>query len=75
MAAEMTWATRNAGVSRAGVAILVLFMYGMSMAALAGLSIPDGNRDSFALLLGGLNNALGVVVGYFFNVSRARPQS
>jgi len=70
----MTWAARNAGAGRLGVAIMVLFLYGMSLAALAGLAIPEGNRDAFSLLLGGLSNALGVVVGYFFNVSRGRPQ-
>lgn len=70
----MTWATRNAGAGRVGIAILVMFLYGMSLAALAWIAIPAGNSDAFSLMLGGLSNALGVVVGYFFNVPRGRPQ-
>ena len=66
----VTFATRNAGAGRIGIAILILFLYGMAMAALVGVSIPQSNRDAFALLLGGLNTALGGVVGYFFNISR-----
>ncbi len=68
----MSWASRNIGAARVGIAVMVLFLYGMAMAALATTLIPDGNRDAFSLLLGGLNNALGVVVGYWFNVSRSR---
>lgn len=71
----MSWGTRNVGAARTGIAVLVLTMYGLSMASLAALAIPEGNRDSFALLLGGLNNALGVVVGYWFNHGRTRPQA
>ncbi|OOW67106.1 hypothetical protein Xmar_07815 [Xanthomonas axonopodis pv. martyniicola] len=71
----MTFATRNAGAGRIGIAILILFLYGMAMAALVGVSIPQSNRDAFALLLGGLNTALGGVVGYFFNISSRRPSS
>lgn len=71
----MTFATRNVGAARVGIAVMVLFLYGMAMAALAVIVLPDGNRDAFALLLGGLNNALGVVVGYWFNVSRSRAQT
>lgn len=65
----MTWATRNVGAGRIGIAILILFLYGMAMAALVVSAIPEGNRDAFALLLGGLNTALGGVVGFFFNVA------
>ncbi|KRG47358.1 hypothetical protein P6166_04585 [Stenotrophomonas sp. HITSZ_GD] len=68
----MSWATRNAGAGRIGIAVLILFMYGMAMAALITVAIPDSNRDAFSLLLGGLNTALGGVVGYFFNITSRR---
>lgn len=66
----MTFASRNVGAARVGIATLILFMYGMAMAALIAAVIPAENRDAFALLLGGLNTALGGVVGYFFNIGR-----
>ncbi|MBB5885454.1 MULTISPECIES: hypothetical protein [unclassified Xanthomonas] len=48
---------------------MILFLYGMAMAALVAVGIPENNRDAFSLLLGGLNTALGGVVGYFFNIA------
>lgn len=69
----MTWATRNAGSARIGIAILVLFLYGMAMAVLAAVAIPDQNRDAFGMLAGGLNTAVGGVVGYFFTTARRGP--
>jgi hypothetical protein len=68
----MTWATRNQGAARVGIATLVLFLYGMSLATLAVYDIPTGNRDSFAMLIGGLNNAVGMVIGYWFNIAQQR---
>ncbi|TMN18461.1 hypothetical protein [Pseudoxanthomonas sp. X-1] len=68
----MSWAGRNAGAGRIGIAVLILFLYGMAMAALTGVTIPENNRDAFSLLLGGLNTALGGVVGYFFNITSRR---
>jgi len=68
----MSWARRNMGAGRIGIAILIMFLYGMAMAALVITQLPEGNRDAFALLLGGLNTALGGVVGYFFNIG-SRP--
>lgn len=66
----MSFATRNAGTSRTGIAIIVLVMYGTAIAIQAYVAIPAGNESGLNQLLGGLNNALGVVVGYFFNVQR-----
>ena len=69
----MTWATRNLGAGRVGIAVIILVMYGVAMTSLALNQIPEGNRDAFALLLGGLNTALGGVVGFFFNISTRHP--
>lgn len=70
----MTWATRNAGAARAGIAILVLFLYGTTMAMLAYSPLPEANKEVFVVLVGGLSTALGTVVGYFFSVQR-RPDA
>lgn len=70
----MTWATRNVGAARAGIAILVLFLYGMTMAMLAYSPLPESNKEVFVVLVGGLSTALGTVVGYFFSVQR-RPDA
>ncbi len=66
----MTWATRNAGSARTGIAIIVLVMYGAAIAVQAYVAVPEQNESGLNQLLGGLNNALGVVVGYFFNIAR-----
>ncbi|HEP1207032.1 hypothetical protein HGQ62_01630 [Stenotrophomonas maltophilia] len=66
----MTFATRNVGAARVGIAVLVLFLVGMAMAALVSISIPEANKDSFGMLIGGLNNATGMVIGYFFGMTR-----
>ncbi|HFF6004450.1 TPA: hypothetical protein ACGCGV_000962 [Stenotrophomonas maltophilia] len=70
----MTFATRNVGAARVGIAVLVLFLVGMAMAALVSISIPEANKDSFGMLIGGLNNATGMVIGYFFGMTR-RPSA
>lgn len=69
----MTFATRNVGAARVGIAVLVLFLVGMAMAALVSISIPEANKDSFGMLIGGLNNATGMVIGYFFGMTRKGP--
>lgn len=69
----MTFATRNIGAARVGIAVLVLFLLGMAMAALIAVAIPPENKDSFGMLIGGLNNATGMVIGYFFGMTRKGP--
>lgn len=69
----MTFATRNVGAARVGIAVLVLFLVGMAMAALIAVEIPSANKDSFGMLIGGLNNATGMVIGYFFGLTRRSP--
>ncbi|MGV6491367.1 hypothetical protein ACTUVK_000530 [Stenotrophomonas rhizophila] len=66
----MTFATRNIGAARVGIAVLVLTMLGLAMAALVSVAIPAENKDSFSQLVGGLNNATGMVIGYFFGMTR-----
>jgi len=66
----MTFATRNIGAARVGIAVMVLFMLGMAMAVLSSVVIPEQNKDSFSQLIGGLNNATGMVIGYFFGMTR-----
>lgn len=69
----MTFATRNICAARVGIAVLVLFLLGMAMAALIAVAIPPENKDSFGMLIGGLNNATGMVIGYFFGMTRKGP--
>ena len=40
----MTFATRNVGAARVGIAVLVLFLVGMAMAALIAVAIPPGEQ-------------------------------
>ena len=68
----MTFATRNVGAARAGIAILILFLVGMAMAAMFFSSMPESNKDPVLMLIGGLNTALGMVCGYYFNVGSRR---
>lgn len=68
----MTWATRNVGAARVGIAVMVLFLYGMSLVALAMIPIPVENKEAFAVGFGGLNAALGMVAQHYFG-ARSRP--
>ncbi len=67
----MTFAARNIGAARVGIAVMVLFMLAMAMAVLSAVVIPEQNKDSFSQLIGGLNNATGMVIGYFFGMTRS----
>lgn len=62
----MTFATRNVGAARAGLAILVVFINGAIMAAMLAVRIPPENKDILLLLVGGLVNATGIICGYYF---------
>lgn len=66
----MTFASRNVGTARAGLALLVVFINGAIMAAMLAVPIPEGNRDILLLLVGGLVNATGIICGYYFASSR-----
>lgn len=68
----MSWAGRNAGAARAGIATMILFLIGMGMAAMFAVSIPEQNKDAFLMLFGGLNTAMGGVIQYYFNIGRTR---
>jgi hypothetical protein len=68
----MTFATRNAGAARAGIATLILFLIGMGMAAMLAVAIPAENKDAFLMLIGGLNTAMGGVIQYYFNIGGRR---
>lgn len=69
----MTFATRNVGAARIGLAILNVFLLGMCLAALLYVTVPDGNKEALMLLIGALVANNGGIVGYYFgNNSRAR---
>jgi len=68
----MSWGTRNVRTARVGIAILILFLYGMALASFVYAVIPEANKDIVVVLVGGLNTALGMVCGYFFNVGTRR---
>jgi len=68
----MTFATRNAGAGRIGIAIFILFLFGMAMAALMWTVVPPENKEAFVMLVGGLNTALGGIIQFFFNIATRR---
>jgi len=68
----MTFATRNAGAARAGIATLILFLIGMALAALLAVAIPQPNKDAFMMIIGGLNTAMGGIIQYYFNIGGRR---
>lgn len=63
---------RNAGATRAGLAILIVFLNGIIMAAMLWVEIPPTNKDVLLLLVGGLTNATGIACGYFFGADTQR---
>lgn len=68
----MTWATRNIGAARAGIAIFVLFLQGIILAALFVVEIPVTNKDIVLLVVGGLTTLSGTIGGYYFGVTTRR---
>lgn len=68
----MTWAARNIGSAKVGIAVMILFWYGAAMAMMGWSAIPPENKDVFIVLVGGLNTALGGIVGYFFNITNRK---
>ncbi len=68
----MTFATRNVGAARAGIATLILFLIGMGMAAMLAVTIPEQNKDAFLMLIGGLNTAMGGIIQFYFNIGSRR---
>jgi hypothetical protein len=71
----MTWATRNIGAARAGIAIFVLFLQGIILAALFVVEIPVTNKDIVLLVVGGLTTLSGTIGGYYFGVTTRRGSS
>lgn len=65
----MTFATRNVGAARVGIAIFVLFLQGMSLAALFAITIPPENKDIILLVIGGQSTLTGAIGGFYFGVS------
>lgn len=68
----MTFATRNIGAARVGIALIVLVLYGVAVAVLVNVEIPQANKDVLMLLLGNLGPLLGAIGGYYFNISGRR---
>lgn len=68
----MTFATRNIGAARVGIALIVLVLYGVAVAVLVNVEIPQANKDVLMLLLGNLGPLLGAIGGYYFNISNRR---
>lgn len=68
----MTFSTRNIGKTRAGLAILIVFLNGVIMASMLAIEVPPANKDVLLLLVGGLTNATGVVCAYYFATDNKR---
>lgn len=66
----MTFATRNIGAARAGLAILIVFINGAIMAAMLAVQVPEANKDILLLLVGSFANATGIVCGHYFTAAR-----
>ncbi len=71
----MTWATRNIGAARVGIAIFVLFLQGIAMAALFVVEVPASNKDMILMVIAGLSTLTGAIGGYYFGVSTKRGSS
>ncbi|QIO88476.1 hypothetical protein G9274_002161 [Stenotrophomonas rhizophila] len=63
----MTFATRNIGAARIGIALIVLVLYGLAIAILVNIEIPQANKDVLMLLLGNLGPLLGSIGSHYFN--------
>lgn len=62
----MTFATRNIGTARIGLAVLHVFLIGITMAAMLTVTVPDGNKDILLLLVGALVGNTGGIISYYF---------
>lgn len=68
----MTFASRNIGAARMGIALIVLVLYGVAVAVLVNVEIPASNKDVLMLLLGNLGPLLGGISGHYFMPSNRR---
>lgn len=66
----MTFASRNIGAARFGLSLLILMLYGACLFVSIYVPVPTENREVFAGLVGGLNMALGGVVGFYLAPGR-----
>jgi len=56
-----------------GIALIVFVLYGVSVAVLVNVPIPQENKDALMLLLGNLGPAIGAVMAHYFNDNRRPP--
>lgn len=68
----MTFASRNIGAARMGIALIVLVLYGVAVAVLVNVEIPQANQNVLMLLLGNLGPLLGAIGGHYFMPSNRR---
>jgi len=68
----MTFATRNIGAARIGIALIVLVLYGVAVAIMVNIEIPQANKDVLMLLLGNLGPLLGNIGSHYFNSPNKR---
>lgn len=71
----MTFATRNIGAARMGIALIVLVLYAVAVAVLVNAEIPKANKDVLMLLLGNLGPLLGAIGQHYFTTSNRRGSS
>lgn len=71
----MTFATRNIGAARLGIALIVFVLYAVAVAVLVNAQIPEGNKEVLMLLLGNLGPLLGAIGGHYFMPSGRRGDS
>lgn len=66
----MTFATRNIGAARVGIALIVLVLYGVAVAVLVNVEIPPANKEVLMMMLGNLGPLLGAIGSHYFNTNR-----
>lgn len=70
----MTFATRNIGAARIGIALIVMVLYGLAVAVLVNVQIPEANKDVLMLLLGNLGPLMGAIGQHYFTATPRRSQ-
>ncbi|WP_426805372.1 hypothetical protein [Stenotrophomonas sp. SrG] len=70
----MTFATRNIGAARIGIALIVMVLYGVAVAVLVNVEIPQANKDVLMLLLGNLGPLMGAIGQHYFTSTPRRNQ-
>lgn len=62
----MTFATKNIGTTRAGLAILHILIIGLIVAATMTVDMPPKNENVMMILVGALTGNMGSIINHYF---------